>query len=434
VGFPPMGESGVLRTAKFVKYLPCHGWKAAVLTGDPEHDGLNLLDRSLLAEVPQETEVLRVPYWNPGRRLTGILSRRRAGGQGAAGALVSPTESPEAGSVGIVRRALRNVRTWLHAPVGDIYFYWARRARRPALDLARRSGARVIYVSVSPYTSGLLGLWLKRRTGLPLVVDFRDPWTLFAPETAHGLRFRMNRHYERAVLRGADAVICNHRPMLEDFERIEPRCRGRCEVITNGYDPEDFRDSPPPVSNAEMLHVGYAWGRSPQPVLRALAALRERGAVPPKFRLRFLGGLPASSLGLVGQLELSDLVVVEPRVEHADAVRAMRSAGRLLLLLVGGRAGARWYPSKVFEYLAAGRPVICVSPEGIAADLVRESGLGRVLVPQDSEALQAELAVSPAEAGASGGRPEDGFLSRFDRRELTARLAAVFDRLAGGRG
>ena len=330
---------------------------------------------------------------------------------------------------------MRSVKLFLHAPVGDGFFYWSRRARAAALDLARTSGARAIYVSASPYTALLLGLWLKRRTGLPFVADFRDPWTLFAPRLARGLKFRIDRHFERRVLRGADAVICNHEPMRADFERIEPACRGRCTVIPNGFDPADFEGLPPVERSCALAHVGMAHEDSPLPVLRALAALNSRGALPAGFRARFVGGLPPSSLALWKELGLEGVVSVEPRVAHAEAITAMRSAGWLLLLLVRMEEGGKWYPGKVFEYLASGRPILCVAPAGIAAELVRESGCGLVVDPADAAGLEkalAEIAADPDGFAARAYRPRPEVLARFDRRKQTRRLAEVFDRVAAG--
>jgi len=283
----------------------------------------------------------------------------------------------------------------------------------------------------------LLGLWLKRRTGLPLVVDFRDPWTLFYPELARGLRFRIDRHFEKKVLAEADAVICNHEPMKADFERIEPHCRGKCEVIPNGYDPRDFAAPAPPIDQHVLAHVGIAWEQSPHPVLKALSALHDNGALPAVFRLRFLGGLPPSSFKMIGELGLEDVVQVEPRIAHAPAVKAMRSAGCLLLLLVESSAGGKWYPGKLFEYMASGRPVLCVSPEGIAAELVRKSGCGVAVSPDDAtrlENLLAELTSSPEGFEAKHYNPQADVLARYDRRKQAGRLAAVMERVSARGG
>ncbi len=433
-GFPPLGGSGVQRTTKFVKYLPSFGWRSAVVTADPARDRRGELDESLLAEIPENTAILREPYWNPAASLLSRFATHRAPAK-TFGTLTTPTELPAPGSVGLLRRCYRGLRRLLVAPVGDAYYYWSRRVRRRALDFARENTCAVIYVSASPFSSLLLGLWLKRKSGLPLVVDFRDPWTLFYPEMASGPRFRIDRHFERKVLAQADAVICNHQPMQADFERIEPRCRGKCEVITNGYDPVDFEAPPLPPQANTVVHVGIAWEDSPKPVLRALAALKDQAPGLEGAQVRFLGGLPASSLRLIDELQLESMVRVEPRTDHAEAIAAMRGAGVLLLLLVGTSAGSRWYPGKLFEYMASGRPIVCVAPKGIAGDLVRESGCGVWVDSADEERLRQILLGCLTDTHGFAERhcrPKEDFITRFDRKNLTARLAAVFDRLATG--
>ena len=186
-----------------------------------------------------------------------------------------------------------------------------------------------------------------------------------------------------------------------------------------------------------LTHVGFAWEDSPQPVLRALAALRARGALPPAFRVRFIGGLPASSLRMIEELGFGELVSIEPRVEHAPAITAMRSAACLLLLLVRSEAGRKWYPGKMFEYMAAERPVLCVAPSGIAADLVRESGCGLALEPDDTAGIEraiGELACDPGAWAARHYAPRREVIDRFDRRRLTERLAAILDDVAEQKG
>lgn len=436
-GFPPLGGSGVQRTTKFVKYLPEFGWRCAVLTGDPERDRPGELDRSLLAEIPEGTIVRRLPFWNPAGALFRRLGPRRSTGPVTFNSLATPTEATVPDGAGPLRRAFRVVRSFLIAPVADGFWYRNRRSRGAALSFCREVGASAIYVSGSPFSSMLLGLWLKRRTGLPLVVDFRDPWTLFYPELARGLRFHINRHFERRVLSRADAVVCNHEPMRADFEQIEPGCRGRCVVINNGFDPADFTGPAPAVEPGVLAHVGLAWEDSPHPVLRALAALKLRGELPPELRLRFLGGLPPSSIRLASELGVSDALAVEPRVPHSEAASAMRSAGCLLLLLVRSEAGQRWYPGKMFEYLVAGRPILCVAPAGIAADLIIASGCGVSLRPEDTAGIERELgdlARDPAGWAARHYRPRPEVVRRFDRREQAGRLAEVLDRVTMGRG
>jgi glycosyltransferase involved in cell wall biosynthesis len=202
--------------------------------------------------------------------------------------------------------------------------------------------------------------------------------------------------------------------------------------VSNGFDPADFAGEIPPLEPGVLAHVGIAWEQSPHPVLKALADLRDSDALPDGFRVRFVGGLPPSSFHMVTDLGLENTVEVRPRVAHASAVTAMRSAGCLLLLLVGSQAGGRWYPAKMFEYMASGRPILCVAPEGIAADLVRESGCGVALTPEDHEGLKSTLsglASDPIAFATRHHRPRKEVIEEFDRRSQAGRLATLLDSL-----
>ena len=418
---PPLGGSGVYRTLKFLKYLPQHGWSTVLLTGDSESGRPAELDPSLLAEMPAELEVRRVPYCRPFARLFRLSSSPDRNRSVSFNSEATPTETPAAAKASLPRRIFRTLRSMAAAPVGDPLFYWSMRCARSALQMATGSSADAVYVSASPFSSLLVGLRVKRRLGLPFIADFRDPWTLFHPNADKGLRFRLNRHWEKKVLREADAVICNHEPMQHDFERIEPRCSGKCLVITNGFDPDDFTTSPPPLSPNLLLHVGMAWEDSPHPVLRSLASLKGQGRLHPEFRVEFLGGLPPSSLRMIRDLQLSCVVRVTPRVPRERAVSAMRSA-EALLLLPGARSISTVVPGKTYEYVASGRPVLCVAPDGLVPGIIQRTGVGITRDPMDKSGLEETLQDISSDASAwarQHHRPNQQAITRYDRRSLT---------------
>jgi glycosyltransferase involved in cell wall biosynthesis len=165
-------------------------------------------------------------------------------------------------------------------------------------------------------------------------------------------------------------------------------------------------------------------------VLRARPELRER------VQVAFLGELrPADREWALG-LGLGDALALEGFRPHAEALAAMRAADVLLLLVprAGGR-GLLVVSGKVFEYLAAERPILAlVPPEGDAASLLRDTGSAWIADPDDEDAIAAAIreAVAAWEADRLGERrltPE--WRDRLDRRTRARELAELLQGVAG---
>jgi len=416
--FPPSCGSGVQRTLKFVRYLPEFGWRCTVLTRDPEAEGVGLLDREVEAEA-QAAHMVRVAYRNPFGWLERWVHDRRMGGW--------------------CSRQIARFLSYFWAPLpGDPYVWWALRARRTVLRLAHEEKPDIVYTSGPPHSVHLLGLWLKRRTRLPLVCDFRDAWSVRPLWGRRRFSQRIDRVFERRVLRRADRIICINEPIREDFERIEPACRGKGVVIENGFDPVDFEglplaDTPRAQEATRLFHVGFVQGGAAGPILRALAALREaEPGSAAKLHVSFVRGLNSEDEKLFKLLNLKEMVHLLPGVAHRAALRAMCEADVLLLLLENSLVWRPVHTGKVYEYLASGKPILAVVPDGLAGELVTESGAGLAVRPDDEEALLDALRLA-AEGPDAFRRlhyaPRADVIARYERRGLTEKLARVFDRL-----
>ena len=115
---------------------------------------------------------------------------------------------------------------------------------------------------------------------------------------------------------------------------------------------------------------------------------------------------------------------------------AIQKDSEALLLLIpesGGR-GRAVLSAKVFEYLAAERPILAaVPPDGAAADLIRETGSGKVVAPDDVEGLRASLEelATDLRSGRLNGNPLSPDLKeRLSRRTRSQELAALVRSLA----
>ncbi|RMG48493.1 MAG: glycosyltransferase [Acidobacteria bacterium] len=433
--FPPLNSSGTYRNAKFVKYLPRFGWQPVVVTLDWHRErGENPLDAALLEDIPKQTPILRLPPFNPAVTLHRLIRRRQPEFRDGTATLteIAPDRRPRH----LVYRLTRSLFHAALAPLGDVFFYWNFRALPACLRWARRHRVEAVFVSLSPWTTALLGLMLKRKLGRPLIVDFRDYWTMWAVKGEPTLRDRLDAHVERWILRRADRLICVHHAMARDFQALEPRCTGKCRVITNGYDPDDFPrlDSIPapsanPPAPLRLVHAGLVWGDAARPLLEALARLESD--LRKHLRVTFVGGLPPSQIAFVKRHRLDDCVRMEPRVPHRQAIERMCQADLLLLLIVDNEGGRKWYPGKLFEYMYAHRPILAIAPRGIATQLIREAGVGWAVEPQDIDGLTRLLKRLVTERSAVHGyyHPREDVIARFHRLRLAEALASILDEL-----
>lgn len=447
--FPPLNSSGTQRAFQFARRLPEFGWMPVVVTLDWEKEPFgNALDFELLDQVPPEIPVYRFPYFNPAVRAGEWWRARRSGhsphGTVAArngGSFESHVEGSQDNEAarGSLYRLTRRIYHFSIAPIGDEHFYWALRARGPCREIARRHDVQCIFATLSPWSSAILGLHLQARLRRPLVVDFRDYWTRWAVRGRRRIRDRWEQSLERRILRRADRIVCVHQAMADDLLSIEPAAAGKCTVITNGFDESNFchfdRDGAPRESGGAVLtHTGIAWGDSAQPVLETVARERENLAAS-RLRIRFVGGLSPEAETFIRENHLADLIGATARVPHSAAIAELASADALLLLLVNNEGGRKWYPGKLFEYLAARKPIIAVAPEGITTRLVQSLGAGVVVDPSDRDHLRrvlGELAKDPASFRRRYYHLRADALGAYERGALTAKLAAVLESPAAG--
>ncbi len=431
-----------MRMVKLAKYLPEYGWHPIVLTSDPKdcyfaHQWS--YDPSLLKEVEGRSTVLAVH--SPLERTLRALVQRSHIGMGHRdlnGAVTGPrriaAEDKQGGVIGRIKRgrlltAMRRMRT-----LQDQSALWVPFAYRSALRLIREYRVQAILTTSPPHLIHIAGLWLKRATQLPWIADFRDGWTgnlLFTPESR--VRQRIDCWIERQIATQADVTVAVTEQIVDRFKLSYPRYSERFCVIHNGFDPADFPrpNSLAPQRPVDFVHVGsIAQYRSPGPFLRAMQELHLEGRLPNgSMRVEFVGQV--HSLDEDTMRLLDEVVNLVPPVSHTEAIDRMVHAG-VLLLFAGIEEGKAAFSGKVFEYLAARRPILAVVPAvGELASLLHRYPLARVASPTDIEGIKEGILWALAAAGKAVdiANSRDDIVSQFDRRLQAGRLAEMLDEL-----
>lgn len=405
--FPPeASSSGVLRTAKYVRYLPDRGYRVSVVTADAS--AYDVTDASLEAQLPAGTRVVRTAFRN---------TKRHWSWRGIYPAVLA---------------------------LPDVWIGWMPFAVRAGRALMNEDPVDVVY-STSPHaTAHLIAGSLARRARVPWVADFRDPWVEDPPEpgTPNGLVFRnVNRWLERRTIRDARAVVTSTTQLRDLLRRRYPQeAAAKIRAILNGYDEADFEGAAVvPASRGTKLRIVHAGSinaefRDPRPLFASFARLVRDGVLGAQsIELRFIGGGPFGDSPEVRQAAadagLQDAVAFLPRVPYEQSLRELATAD-VLLLLQASDDTVSLVPAKLYEYLRAQKPTLAMVREGAVTEVLAQTGGGFAVDPAHAEALDAALRTIVADwrSGRLADRVADlNALRRFDRRALTGELATVFD-------
>jgi hypothetical protein len=327
-----------------------------------------------------------------------------------------------------IGRAVRMLTPWFpNAEIG-----WVPQATSRVLDLIEENGYDAIYSTSTPISSHLIGLWAKRRTGIPWVADYRDEWSLREimrwPTDLHR---RAAVRIDRAITGAADHLVTSSPAHSESYGRVflpdEPE---KITTITNGYEPADLEvdsisRSLRASAGAErflLAHVGTLprW-RSAEALLAVVRQLADSG-LEDRIRLVLVGTIvPVGNEDLVER----GILQVTGYVDHATAVAWMKAADALVLV----NTETTNILGKTFEYLAVRKPILPLLKPGPTADLVALHGAGRPMDPDDRAEIRSELdrLVGLWQASRLEEAAHTGDLHRYERRHLAGRLARVLD-------
>jgi len=405
--FPPAGGGGVARPTKLAGHLAELGIETYVLAPDDS----KWLYRDDELSIPSDVHVHRAKYVGPRGRL--------------------PAE--ELHGLEGVDRMLRQAGLFSRRLlVPDEFVSWGLTAIPAARRIVLDHGIDVVVTTSPPASLNLIGAAVQQATGVPWIADLRDSVAANPDRRVDRLAVRMKEQAQALVARlvasQADAVVTVSDAISEEMRELGAK---RVETIPNGCDFEDFEGLEYHLGDRfRITHTGTFFGhRDPRPFLTALA---EAGG---DVVARFVGGLRAADREFADGLGLGDRVEEIEHVPRRSALELQRDSEALLLLLPDAGGRGRTVPSgKIYEYLAAERPILAaVPPDGVAAELVRSADAGVVVAPDDVPALRA--AIEGLRARWQRGALENGSLSpelkeRLSRRTRSREFADLLKELA----
>lgn len=391
--YPPCQSAGTHRTEKFAQYLKEFGWDVVVLTVPARL----FTQKSDVQYNENALDVERTYAFDAAKKL-----------------------SFKGKYLGITC-------------VPDRWWSWALSAIPAGKKLIEKYKPDVIWSTYPISTAHFIAYKLHKHSGLPWIADYRDPLQCrYDPSVLKYSGF--SKYIEKLAIENcARAVFTtkNARSLYQALYTEQPS--QKFAVIENGYDEEKFADlekvAPVDSSVFTLLHSGdiYGLNRNPHNVLSALSLLKNEGVISKdNFRMVFRGISDSTALAnMAAEVGVSDLVELLPVIGYAESLSEMLASNALLLLQ--GELFNNQVPSKLYDYIRAGKPVVASTPDnGATADVIRS--LSNAFCGNDVDTLKTAI-IGVIQSDKEKRKVSKLDIQRFSRYSKTVELAALLNDL-----
>ncbi len=381
--FPPMNDPSSQRAYYLAKYLGELGWDSTVLTAKVADSSLGWSD---WGDNDVEVRTVRTRSIN--------ITRLRA---------VKTAATNDRKRVGLKALAARAVYKALSAiAIPDKAALWIPFALRTGGALARDQSYSVVLSTSPRFSNHTVARKLAHRGCIPWVADFQDFHFIGAIEDAK--LFPLSRHLqsrlEQRVISYADRLIFTTESMRQEYARRYQQCGAKSHVVYNGFEDQSavFGDIYPPSGPLTVFYAGsfYQGERSPLPLIRAMDVLISEGIIGPEdVRIQIAGAIDEGTITDIRDSAIGGRVELLGTIDRRDAMKRMRQAHLLWLIVADGLNHSAAVPIKLYEYLDARRTILAFVPrDSEAAQIVQRLGVGVVLRQEltlDSTVQNAEL-------------------------------------------
>lgn len=410
--WPPAGGPGVQRWLKFVKYL--RDFDVEPVLYIPENPHYPLIDNTFLKDIPNDLIIYKHPIKEP-YRLASLFSSKKTK-RISSGIIQSKDQS-------FIEKMFLWVRGNLFIP--DARKFWVKPSVNYLRGVLEKEGIDTIITTGPPHSVHLIGYYLKQTKAVNWIADFRDPWTTIGYHKKLKLTSSAKRKHkllESKVLKSADKIIVTSATTKKEFEQITEQ---PIKVITNGYDSE--------ISSTQKLdekftisHIGsMLTGRNPVKLWQVLSDLLKNNIdFKNALHLQFIGVISDDVLQSLNDFGLQNHFKVVGYVSHEKAIEFQKTSQILLLVEIDSQETIGIIPGKLFEYMAAKRPILGVGPKNWeVADIVNDTKSGCIFEYSDDIALKNVILdwFTQYQKGELFVTSKD--IEQYSRRELTRKLA-----------
>lgn len=381
--FPPTDEiGGSVRSEKLVKYLGDYGWKPKVVS---------LKEKGSRADIEIYPDVVRIQSLTP------------------------------------------YIKPYQLTPYGWAYNVWRKLKEKNEYDL--------IYVSCPPFPQILAAIFLKKKFQLPLVLDFRDAWSLDPNQEGSKLKRLVYKYvfpsFERYAFEVSDHIVLNTPSVKNGYQALYPEYAEKMSWIPNGYDEEDFKGNTFKVEKNQkkimtLLYCGRfgVCGRSPLPLLNAISRIKN----DINIKLVIYGNQPVYLKDDINKMELGEIVSLRGQIPHKDVISKMYEHDVLVIYQETPLNDFPSVASKTYDYLRVGAPILSIGPSGDNQDLVKKyspfyevaRGVDSVEISDAITKMYKAWLIGDLKTNSSVNQEYE---SVYERKNITKELVRCFDDL-----
>ncbi|MCF4101480.1 glycosyltransferase family 4 protein [Gillisia sp. M10.2A] len=411
--WPPAGGPGVQRWLKFVKYLKAYNVEPIVYI--PENPEYPLIDESLQDEIPEGISILKKKIFEP-YQLAQVFSKKDTSN-------ISSGIIPETKKQTTLQKLFLYIRGNFFIP--DARKFWIKPSVKYLSKYISENDIKTVITTGPPHSLHLIGLKIKSNLPITWIADFRDPWTQIGYHKKLKLSSASKRkhlNFEHKVLNTADTIITTSYTTKAEFREKTSK---PITVITNGYD-ETLIKEVVPDANFTLAHIGSLLsGRNPYNLWEVLSQLiSENELFAKKFKLKLVGAVSKEVLETINSFGLQNNLEVVAYVTHQEALKIQRQSQVLLLIEIDSIETRGIIPGKIFEYLAAKRPILAIGPE--QWDVIRileHTNSGKYYSYQDTQQLKSQILTYFNLYQDKELRSSSKNIEEYSRKMLTGKLA-----------
>jgi glycosyltransferase involved in cell wall biosynthesis len=334
---------------------------------------------------------------------------------------------------------LRKMLSYIYSILEYISFRFENKASIyfEALKAIKQYKPDIIIATGEPFILFKYAYKLSKRFGIPWIADYRDGWTTNQANVQHSalqnLQHSFFRFAERRYINTAGLITTAAPAYAAAIGKLFPN--REVNVIYNGFDEDYFKDAAQIKPSSEKFIITYAGTLYPhQNIEMFLNGLKQfvthKNLKKGEVEVHFYGmeSQTEAKLRLLNfDKSLADFLICEPRITYAELAKKMMASHLLLLL---SKNGADWLNAKIFDYLAAKRPILLVENDhGILEKLLLETNGGAAFdnAQQVSDFLQTEFEKFQKGIIETAG-PDEAYL-KYSRKQQADAFAALISTL-----
>jgi glycosyltransferase involved in cell wall biosynthesis len=426
--YPPINTSGVYRTLFFFNHIADRGkFKVYVIAPNwsLKKQGQNF-DEGLLLKISKNINVRRTGLWSIRESVINFKKHIPFGQENFTRDLSQSVSSDKCKGRKSFFSKCKDYLTEEILSFPDQDNGWLPFAYKHGVDAVLENDIKIIYSSGGPWTSHVVAFLISKRTGVPMVLDYRDPWY---GNPFHNDKSRLYKslsvYIENKILRNAKRIICNTNN-LEKMYIEKFGCRGKTTVIPNGWEECVGQASVGKTLErcSVITHAGSLYGdRSATNFIKAVVDLIKENKV--LLKVQFVGAGDDTRKHIVdeyGPEWLDNVFLVTPRVDH-DICREYLLQSDVLLLFQQGTS--LQVPRKLYEYVAMKKPVVAICGDGETKEIIDKNDFGLTACDDISEIQKVILKM----VNSYSYSVNDVALNSYDNRKLSYELEQVFSEI-----